>query len=466
MTTAPTPASFGQIHFAGVELGDGRVNRRLIDLADILMAGESDSWPSKFADPADYRAFQRLVNRPQATHRSVRLTHTRLTLRRMAGPDRVVLVLHDTTELDFSGRRIPGLGPIGNGGGRGWECHNSLAVDPDTRAVIGLANQILHRRADPSTTRVEGVAAKRSRADRESRLWWQGVEACGPAPEGCLWVHVCDRGADTFEFLGQLDGTGRSFVIRSKSNRSLVASAGDGGPTKLHDALRALPAAAGWRGVARTDDGRSREVKLQACWAEVTLGPPHVRRGDYERRDLRVRAIRVWEVDVPAGEEAVGWVLLTDRELPDATAVRRVVGYYQCRPIIEEYHKALKGGCGVEKLQQRTRAALEAAVGITAVLAVGLLGLRDLARDEGRQSEPASAVVGEAAVRVLSVWRCGVPRMDWTVREFVWALGRLGGHMNRKCDGVPGWQTLWRGLRKLRQMIAYDIKARPTYGTS
>jgi hypothetical protein len=394
------------------------------------------------------------------------MAHTRTTLRRMAQPGRVVLVLHDTTELDFSGRRIPGLGPIGNGGGRGWECHNSLAVDPDSRAVIGLANQILHRRADPSTTHQEGVAAKRSRADRESRLWWQGVEACGSASPGCVWVHVCDRGADTFEFLHQLDGSERSFVVRSKSNRLLVVAPGDEGSTKLHDALRALPAAVCWRGVARTGDGRSRAVKLQACWAEVTLRPPHVRRGDYESRGLRLRAIRVWEVDAPAGEEAVEWVLLTDQALPDAAAAFRVVGYYQCRPIIEEYHKALKSGCGVEKLQQRTRAALEAAIGITAVLAVGVLALRDLARDEGRQSEPASAVVGEAAVRVLSVWRCAVAKADWTVREFVWALGRLGGHMNRKSDGVPGWQTLWRGLRKLRQMIAYDNKARPTYGTS
>jgi len=64
----------------------------------------------------------------------------------MAEANQVVLVIHDTTELDYSGRNTLHLGPIGNGGGRGWECHNSLAVDPNTRAVIGLANQILHRR--------------------------------------------------------------------------------------------------------------------------------------------------------------------------------------------------------------------------------------------------------------------------------------------------------------------------------
>ncbi|WP_165698545.1 IS4 family transposase [Bremerella volcania] len=36
-----------------------------------------------------------------------------------------------------------------------------------------------------------------------------------------------------------------------------------------------------------------------------------------------------------------------------------------------------------------------------------------------------------------------------TLEEFVKHLGGLGGHLGRKCDGRPGWQTLWRGLEKL-----------------
>ena len=33
------------------------------------------------------------------------------------------------------------------------------------------------------------------------------------------------------------------------------------------------------------------------------------------------------------------------------------------------------------------------------------------------------------------------------------ALARLGGHLNRKGDGPPGWLTLWRGWEALRLMI-------------
>lgn len=33
------------------------------------------------------------------------------------------------------------------------------------------------------------------------------------------------------------------------------------------------------------------------------------------------------------------------------------------------------------------------------------------------------------------------------------AVGRLGGHMNRKGDRLPGWQTLWRGMTRLATLV-------------
>lgn len=79
-------------------------SRRVIHPADIPVAAEADSWPDTFASPADYRAFQRIVHRPEATHASVRAGRTRLTRDRMAAAEAVVPVTHGRTELDFSGR--------------------------------------------------------------------------------------------------------------------------------------------------------------------------------------------------------------------------------------------------------------------------------------------------------------------------------------------------------------------------
>ncbi|WP_437191563.1 hypothetical protein [Planctomicrobium sp. SH527] len=36
-----------------------------------------------------------------------------------------------------------------------------------------------------------------------------------------------------------------------------------------------------------------------------------------------------------------------------------------------------------------------------------------------------------------------------TIAKFVKHLAGLGGHLGRKRDGRPGWQTLWRDLEKL-----------------
>ena len=34
------------------------------------------------------------------------------------------------------------------------------------------------------------------------------------------------------------------------------------------------------------------------------------------------------------------------------------------------------------------------------------------------------------------------------------AIGRLGGHLNRKRDAMPGVRTLWRGLQALSLLVA------------
>ena len=60
---------------------------------------------------------------------------------------RDLLVIHDSTELDYSSHRsLTGLGQIGNRKHRGYICHNSLVVDPCSRHVMGLMKQVLHRR--------------------------------------------------------------------------------------------------------------------------------------------------------------------------------------------------------------------------------------------------------------------------------------------------------------------------------
>ena len=370
----------------------------------------------------------------------------------------VVLLIHDTTDLDFSGHKTlaADLGQIGNGGGRGFLCHNSLAVDPDTKEVLGLAGQLLHCR--PQVGPKESVAAKRERADRESRLWLRGIDAIGPSPADRLWIDVADRGADIFEFLQGLRDRRRHFVVRSSYNRALELDDDQAGqPHLLHDYLRGQAGQQTWAvTVGATDRRAARTATVQATACRVRLRPPHVRKGQYRKEVLELWALRVWEAAPPANEEALEWVLLTDQAAAEAAAARRVVGYYECRPLVEEFHKAQKTGAGIERLQLQDAESVGAAIALLSVVAVALVNLRVAARQECSAALPASRYVPRLWVRVLSTWRHREDR-DLTVREFTLALGRLGGHLNRKRDGLPGWLTLWRGWERLHTMLEYEL---------
>ena len=451
------PNSFAVLAFPDLDLGDARLDRRFADVVRAALEHPADPLPDKFHDPAGYIGCLRLLHHERVTHAALLSCHQVAVLDRLEAHPGVALFLHDTTDLDYSGHATlaGALGQIGNGGGRGYLCHNTLAVDPVTRTIFGLASQILHVR--PAVGPNEPVAAKRARADRESRLWLRGLDEVGPAPAGRTWVHVADRGADTFEFLQALVDRRQAFVVRSAHDRALDIEPAAGEPDRLHDWLRAQPAQAEWAVEVGAGPGRAaRTVRMCATAHRLTVRPPHVRKGEFRRESLTVWAIRVWESDPPAGAEALEWVLLTDQPADTPERLRTVIGYYECRPIVEEYHKGQKTGAGIEKLQLHNAASLQAAIALLSVVAVALVNLRIAGRDPSRAAEPARAHVPALWVRVLSQWRYRADR-DLTVAEFTLALGRLGGHLNRKADGLPGWQTLWRGWERLHTMLEYEL---------
>ena len=163
--------------------------------------------------------------------------------------------------------------------------------------------------------------------------------------------------------------------------------------------------------------------------------------------------MQVTEVAPPAGEKAIEWTLLTNEPVQTFEDAWRVTGWYERRWVVEEYHKAQKTGCRVEDMQFTTAARLGPAIALLSVVAVTLLNLREAGRRDDARVRRADTVLSPEYVEVLSLTRYGKVRDDLTVHEFFLALGRLGGHQNRKCDGHPGWLVLWRGWMKLQAML-------------
>jgi hypothetical protein len=467
--TAVPLRTFGEEHFGEAYLGDDRRTRSLIDLADRFFRHPSGTLPYKCQCPNALRRCYDLMKAPAVTHEAVLQPHVYRTLRLVRQQQTVVLILHDGSELDYSGLKSlhAQLGQIGEGHGKGYECLNSLAVLPKGRTVLGLVSQILHVR--PQVPKNETQLQRREREDRESLLWLKAVDNVIEADQRCrcldglggpgagepLLVDVADRQSDTFEFLDYEDQLQRKYVIRSSHNRSIQVGHQENGPlTHLHDHLRTLGEQGSRREIdlSERDKRPARKALVAVTWAAVTILLPLNRRGNYRKQPQKVWAIRVWEPEPPPGVEAVEWFLLTNLPVETAEQAWEKVEWYCCRWVIEEFHKAQKTGCAVESPQFTKAERLQPMIALLSVVAAMLLNLRDLSRDERLSELAATEVIDEELVDVLSGWRYGEVR-PLSVREFFRALARLGGHQNRKSDGNPGWLVLWRGWNDLQRMV-------------
>ena len=444
---------FGRLNFGAAEFGDQRLTKRLIRIADRIIQHPGGSLPEKMESPAELEGLYRFANNPKVSHQKILESHRQKTWQEIVSGQRTVYFLFDGTELDFSGLKSnPDLGPIGGGLNQGFLCHNGLAIYADTKECIGLISQVVALRGKPVEN--ETRAQLRAREDRESRLWIKGVQQTGPIPVGCKVVDVADRGADTFEFLDYEVNHGRLVLIRSKLNRPCFRGHDETGEEiKLHDALRKQASQARRTIKIGAKAGRpARTAETSIAWMEVRLRAPRQPCGEHGKDPLRMWALRVWEEDPPEGKQGVEWFLLTNDPVRTVADACERVGGYESRWVIEEYHKGMKTGMGIEELQFATGAALKATIAILSVVTVWLLRMRDLSRIADGQERPAKLYVPTGWVQMLSLWRYKESR-ELTVREFLLALGRMGGHQNRKGDGMPGWLTLWKGMLHLQAML-------------
>jgi hypothetical protein len=446
--------AWAEREFGECELGDRRRNHRLKKLAVQVAARPDGSTPAQTETWADLKAAYRLFDTDDVSFQAIVQPHCRHT-REDCRPGDVKLILNDTTELDFTSRKhATGLGPIGNGGGRGFFVHSGLMVDATSGRIDGMAGQeifyrcVTHRKKRAKNTR-------RRSPDRESAVWGRLIDRIAAPPPGVTWIHVCDRGADDYEVFLRAIHNHCGFVIRAaRLNRKVQTL--DGRNLSLAAFLGELPTH-GQRSVAvkATPKQPARTARVTLRFGELlmprpTVITPWIREHDLQE-PLRLRVVELREDAPPAGCQAVRWVLYTTEPAGDVAPADRVVGFYERRPTIEDYHKCYKTGCGVETRQYETAARLERVAGLLSVAAVRLMQMRTAARET--PDRPAGEVAPQAWIDMLRAVRKIPALRQLTIRDFVRQLAGLGGHMLRKCDGEPGWITLWRGYEKLQLLL-------------
>jgi hypothetical protein len=434
--------------WGGAELGDARRPPRAVKLGASLAGNPEGSLPKQLESWGALKAAYRLLSEADVTHRKLSEPHWRNTKEQVkqskAG---VVLFVQDTSELDYSHlKQTQNLGQIGDGKGRGLMVHSCLAVlpTPGNAEVLGLAGQQVWRRSEAKPkgeTRTERAARS-----RESEVWADMIETIGQAPESeQQWVSVADRGSDVFSYLRRARDQRWHCLFRACQDRAITKP--DGTRGRLMQTARVSASMAQTTLTLRGRNGEPKQtIELQVAWSAVEIIPP---KQGAERHEAPQSGwwIRVWQ-DTEA-KTSLEWVLFTTMAVNDATDALMQVDWYATRWTIEDYHKCLKTGCGVECRQLTTAEGLERLLGFLAIVAVRLLQLRTLARMN--PDSPVQDAVSETMVRVLTT-RLKLPHPPTTLGEFWRALARLGGFIGRKGDGNPGWQTLWGGWARLQDL--------------
>ena len=326
--------------------------------------------------------------------------------------------------------------------------------------VLGLGDQQYYVRTPWRKPRES--SQERLKCARESQLWPQASVRLGHAPEGVRWVRVADREADIYEYLVSCQELGHGFVIRAAKDRALSHSETGKRVGRLFAAARsAVPLGALTLELRQRPKHPARRAHLVVSAPSVAWSAPW-RPGHGRDRDrpIQCTAVRVWEAAAPDPGERLEWILLCDANVADFAQAYTCALQYSTRWMIEEYHKAIKTGLGAERLQLESAERWFAAIAIMRVVALRLIELRERLR---RHPDAEAAQSGLSPLE-LEVLRQKSGSTLRTVREVALAIGRLGGHLNRTRDGLPGWQTLWHGMNTLHALvegvlIAYRLKS-------
>ncbi|QSG10438.1 IS4 transposase [Halapricum desulfuricans] len=303
-------------------------------------------------------------------------------------------------------------------------------------------DSITNGKDDP--IQVDSQYEKWLRGDRETLEW---------VPEDVRPIFVHDRGGDAFSLFEELgrEHDNAGFVVRANQNRRIWTEEGDTG--KLFEWSSDL--AERGRDSIEIQQGGGREARTAEV--SITAGTCEVRarkNNPGQEGSVEVNVVRVDEVS--EADDPIQWVLLTTESIATLEDVLTVIEYYRLRWRIEDWHKVLKTGCEIEERQLQTWERMEVLLSVYSVIAWKVLELRELAR--GEDSATPETLLSDAERAVLET---KFPELSGqNGKAYAVHVAKLGGYLDRGPDPPPGWQTMWKGLQKLRMWAeGYELGA-------
>ena len=420
--------------FEKVNLGDKRLNKRAQLIASNMIKKPSKSINMQNENWNEAKGAYRFFDSEKVNYQSLIAPHTGI-VKKEANKLDVLLAIQDTCFIGYGHHpSVTDLGHIGKEESSGIILHNTLAVDPSSKnpKVIGILDQWTYNRKN-----------KKDDSWKESKLWQEASSRLKLDTKKTKVIDVMDREGCTFDIMKNSLELGHEFLIRAKRNKFVRNPF----RRKLEEAaLKVKPAGLMEIKVQKKKGQLKRTAKLEVKYIPIEVPGPPGRKDE----SLDCYLVQVVEIKPPKNQEPLSWFLLTSVDVCSLEKALEIINWYKHRWIIEEYHKCIKTGCAVQKKQLRSEFRLENFLAIASVIAIKLLQIRDLARI--MPDVLASKQIDNLSIKILQGYLKDT-KPDLTIRDYYVLLARLGGFLNRKSDGNPGWQSLWKGQQQLYWML-------------
>jgi hypothetical protein len=409
--------TWAEKEFGGAPLGDARLSKRLVKAADVKA---DEPWRAfcgvAQGDWAAVKGYYRLIDTPDesaVTMANILRPHRERTMRRMQG-QKTVLCIQDGSDLDYNGlAECEGLGEIGTNQtgaiSRGLHLHSTLVVTANG-LPLGVLNAqcIAPESKSPKEDRYRYAIPIE---EKKTFIWIEHhrdmVAVASEMPHTRL-IDVCDREADFFEFFEeQRRNPNVDLLIRSNYNRKVIEE-----PFKLFEAIRIASVQSRVRVHIPRQSARPKRSKQEARskspsriadmavrYMRVQLSPPSY---FTSKSPIDIWVIHALEDHPPAKTEAVEWFLLTTVDVCSPEVAERCLRWYCLRWRIEDWHRVLKSGCGIEDLSHNTAERLRRAIAINLVIAWRIMVMTLLGRE--MPNLPAEVMFSDIELRTLHAY--------------------------------------------------------------
>jgi hypothetical protein len=462
------------------DLKDKRLNRRLEIILSNLGDRPTASIPAACGGRKETVAAYRFFDNEAVTLDAMLQPHYACTLERAAA-QQVVLLVQDTTELDFTRpqQQVEGAGPMDGAHRRGAFLHPLEVFTPDGTPLGAVWAKTWVR--DPVTPDRETTAQKRERRrltpieEKESMRWLEGLREARAVAQKLphtQCVCIADSEADIFELFGEPRGERPvDWLIRLCHNRTLKQeeNAEDSTSKYILDAVRNTPVLftkqinvrgrqpkVGCETRDRRQPRQNRTAEVSVRATTVTLRPPS--RPDRRLPEVAVNIVWVRELHPPQDDIPVEWLLVTTLPVETLEDVQTILQYYTVRFLIEVLFRVLKSGCLVEKRRFEHIDRLLPCVAVFLIVAWRTLMVCRLGRSCPDLDCEAIFEPSEWKSVWLTVRQEPLPDEPPRLSEMIKLVAQLGGYVNYPSrKDPPGPQTVWLGLQRARDLAwAWD----------